>query len=172
MATGCKSRAPKGPTTTHSPPVARRGLPIPPNSCLSRQSAARPRRGHALSLSAARFRLRGAAQFAALAAQRTRLQRVDDYLRTPPIRRVKIFEKIDTSQCSTTCRTALLHFEADGSVPAIGTSVKWTLGAGSILAPRSRLRPNQDGLPRRSRERRPASSTRRFPIAFLPRIPE
>ena len=27
MATGCKSRAPKGPTTTHSPPVARRGLP-------------------------------------------------------------------------------------------------------------------------------------------------
>jgi 3-deoxy-D-arabino-heptulosonate 7-phosphate (DAHP) synthase class II len=28
MATGCKSRAPKGPTTTHSPPVARRGLPI------------------------------------------------------------------------------------------------------------------------------------------------
>ena len=79
MATGCKSRAPKGPTTTHSPPVARRGLPIlqipafPDKAPLARGED-----------TLYRFPLLVFQRGAALAAQRTRLQRVDDYLRTPP----------------------------------------------------------------------------------------
>ena len=101
MATGCKSRAPKGPTTTHSPPVARRGLPIlqipayPDKAPLARGEDTLYR-FPLLVFASERRNARGYSELMTTFARR-------------PIRRVKIFEKIDTSQCSTTCRTALLH---------------------------------------------------------------